>query len=342
MHGRAMRRSRRRVGWLALAVIAVLAAQVSATGSHLRPAAAAAQARKVLWIAMENRSYNAVIGNNAAAPYINGTLVPRGGNATNMHSESHPSLPNYVAMTTGSTQGIADDKNPAAHPLSSASLFSQVDPSWRAYQETMPAACYRRNTTFTAGTQYAVRHNPASYLVAAPISAPRADCNINDEPLGAATMGALANDLAAGQLPEFSFVTPGICHDMHAAPAGLACSPANSTTAGDQWLGQLMPQIFASPDYTSGQLVVFVTWDEGTGGAGIRGMDCLSEQYLSDAGCHIPTLVFSTSVTPGASDGTFFSHYSILKTTEELLGQPTTDLGSNVSDANSMLSAFSL
>jgi len=255
-----------------------------------------------------------------------------------MHNESHPSLPNYIAMTTGSTSGIADDKNPTAHPLTVASIFSQADPSWKAYQEIMPKNCYRFNTTFTNNTQYVVRHNPATYLVAPPISAPNADCNVSDEPLGTATMGNLVTDLSAGTLPAFSFVTPGICHDMHTAPVGQVCNPANAITAGDQWLSTMMLLIFASPDYTSGALAVFLTWDEGTGGSVPKGADCLAAP--TDAGCHIPTLVFSTATTPGSSDATYFSHYSMLKTAEELLGLPTDTLGPNVIAATSMTAAF--
>jgi hypothetical protein len=335
-----MRAYRRRVVWLAAVGVAAVVAQLGATGPHLQPAAAAT--RKVLWIAMENRSYNGVIGNKAAAPYLNGTLVARGGSATNMHSESHPSLPNYIAMTTGSTQGIADDNDPKVHRLTSGSIFSQVDPSWRAYQEVMPAPCRQTNGTFANGTKYVVRHNPAAYLVAAPIGAPGASCAANDEPLGTATMGNLVDDLAAGQLPAFSFVTPGLCHDMHTAPSGLACIPANAITAGDQWLAQIMPKVFASPDYTSGALAVFLTWDEGTGGAGVKGMDCLSAQNQGDVGCRIATLVFSATTPGGTSNGTFFSHYSMLRTTEELLGRSTTALGGNVSGAASMRTAFNL
>lgn len=319
-----MNTSRRRLTLLAALAAAAVIAQLGATAPHLTHAAATTTARKVLWIAMENRSYPVVIGNTAAAPYINNTLLPLAGNATNMHNESHPSLPNYIAMTTGSTNGIADDKNPTAHPLTVTSIFSQVDPSWKAYQEIMPKNCYRFNTKFTNNTQYVVRHNPATYLVAPPISAPNADCNVQDEPLGTATFGNLVTDLSNGTLPAFSFVTPGICHDMHTAPIGQVCNPANAITAGDQWLSTMMPKIFASPDYTSGALAVFLTWDEGTGGSVPKGSDCLAA--VADPGCHIPTLVFSTTVTRGSND-TYFTHYSMLKTAEELLGVSTTDWG---------------
>ena len=129
---------------------------------------------------------------------------------------------------------------------------------------------------------------------------------------------------------------------MQAAPSSYACSPANPITAGDQWLAQWMPSIFNSADYVSGRLVVFLTWDEGTGGATKRGMNCLSASYLSDPGCHIPTLVFSSGTPGGSQNGTFFSHYSMLRTTEELLGLSTSALGTNVSGATSMSQAFNL
>jgi phosphatidylinositol-3-phosphatase len=293
-----------------------------------------------MWVMMENRSYS--ILTNKAAPYLKGTLVPAGGSATNMHSETKPSLPNYIAITTGSTQGIADNKAPSSHRLTSPSIFSQTDPSWKTYAEVMPKNCSQANSTFANNTQYVFRHNPAVYLVAAPLNAPNSDCNVRDVPLGDAVAGSLAMDLSSGTLPNLSMVVPGLCHDMEAAPSKSACSPTSAVTAGDQWLSQWMPKIFNSPDYTSGRLVVFLTWDEGTGGSLPAGGDCLSATYLNDASCHIPTLVFSKSTVPGSQSASYFTHYSIVKTTEEVLGLSTTFLGPNVSGATSMTSAFNL
>jgi hypothetical protein len=295
--------------------------------------------RKVMWVMMENRNYSVLSSNSA--PYLKGTLVPAGGSATNMHPETKPSLPNYVAITTGSTQGIADNKAPAKHRLISASIFSQTDPSWTTYAEVMPSNCFQANSAFSNNTGYVFRHNPAVYMVSPPLNAPNSDCNSNDVPMGDPVTGALAADLASRSLPNLSMVVPGLCHDMDAAPSGSTCSPT-AVTSGDQWLSQWMPKIFNSPDYTNGTLVVFLTWDEGSGGSLPAGGDCLSTTYLNDASCHIPTLVFSKNTVPGTKDATYFTHYSIVKTTEELLGLPTTVLGSNVAGAASMASAFNL
>src|SRR5437764_294166 len=96
----------------------------------------------VIWILMENHSFNEIIG-NSAAPYIN-QLASRCGLATNYFAVSHPSLPNYIALTSGSTQGITDDKSPSSHQLNAPSIFSQLEGSpstWRTLEEAMPSNC---------------------------------------------------------------------------------------------------------------------------------------------------------------------------------------------------------
>ena len=67
---------------------------------------------------MENHAYGQIIG-SSDAPYLN-KLAGQAGLATNFYAEAHPSLPNYIAMTSGSTQGITDDNPPADHPLERA------------------------------------------------------------------------------------------------------------------------------------------------------------------------------------------------------------------------------
>jgi len=71
------------------------------------------------------------------APYFN-ELASRCGLATNDDAVSHPSLPNYIALTSGSTQGITDDDEPSSHPLKSPSIFSELGSNWRALVESMP------------------------------------------------------------------------------------------------------------------------------------------------------------------------------------------------------------
>jgi phosphatidylinositol-3-phosphatase len=184
-----------------------------------------------VWIVFENKAYSDIIG-SSAAPYLN-RLADDCGLATNFTAETHPSLPNYIAMTSGSTQGITDDAGPASHPLNVPSIFSQLSGGRsRSLQESMPTNCL-----LTSSGDYAVRHNPMTYYTNV-----ATDCARFDVPLGPTP------DISAA----FTFVTPNLCHDMH------DCSVAT----GDAWLSNFLPMILSSPEYQSGSTAVFITWDE--------------------------------------------------------------------------------
>jgi phosphatidylinositol-3-phosphatase len=111
------------------------------------------------WVVMENHSFDDVIG-SSDAPFIN-KLADQFGLATDFFAEAHPSLPNYIAMTSGSTQGITDDGPPADHQLQAPSIFSLLPGGGsRSLQESMPSNCFQ-----TDSGEYAVRHNPQAYYV---------------------------------------------------------------------------------------------------------------------------------------------------------------------------------
>ncbi len=190
----------------------------------------------VVWIVMENHSYNEVIG-SSSAPYEN-QLAAQCGSAGQFFAESHPSLPNYIAMTSGSTQGITDDNDPSAHPLNVPSIFSLANGGWRSLEESMPSNCLLTNSG-----QYAVRHNPAAYYTNI-----RTDCQALDVPLGTTP------NISA----RFTFITPNLCNDTHDCPV----------STGDAWLSTLLPKVFASAEYQAGRTAVFVTWDEDDGSQG--------------------------------------------------------------------------
>jgi hypothetical protein len=255
----------------------------------------------VVWVVLENKSYSQVMG-STNAPNLN-RLAEACGLAANFYAEGHPSLPNYIAMTSGSTQGITNDAGPDSHPLRVDNIFQQVE-DWRSLEESMPSNCSLSDTSY-----YAVRHNPAAYYVGI-----RPACATRDVPLGGTP------DLSA----RFTFVTPNTCHDMHASPC--ANSAADEVRQGDTWLGTFLASVFETKQYRAGTTVVFVTWDEDDYGA-------------SDAE-HVPTLVFAPSVRRGTVSNVRFDHYSLLRTTEELLGLHTF-LG-GAATAAGMRSAFHL
>jgi hypothetical protein len=255
----------------------------------------------VIWIWMENKAYGQIIG-SSAAPYEN-QLATQCGLATNYFAVTHPSLPNYIAATSGSTQGITDDRPPSSHPVGVTSLFQQAA-SWRGYEESMPVNC-----DLTDAYPYAVKHNAAAYYTAI-----RTPCGRSDLPMGSTSAGAFLNDLNNNTLPAFSFVTPNMCNDTH------DCSVAT----GDSWLQSWITKIVASSAYQAGNTVLFVTWDEDD----------------SSATNHIAAIVVSPYTPAGTQSATTFNHYSLLRTTEQLLGI-STFLG-NAATAASMRAAFGL
>jgi PKD repeat protein len=318
-----------RVSGFVVASVAALATGLAVPSASLAPATAATplcgamagtapHVTKVLWIAMENESYGTgakAIPGSPSASYIKSSLVSQCGSTSNYHAVTHPSYPNYLAMTSGSTQGVTGDTRTY---VSAPSVFSQVDPSWRSYEEFMPVNCdHIYHTGSNPPSQYYLgRHNPAASYSALPVGAPKTgDCTTNDVPLGTTTSGALQHDVSAGALPKFSLITPGLCDDMHALPAGDTSCP-DLIKGGDNWLSTWIPILTSGPDYTSGNLVIDVVWDEGRGGA--KGEDCT---FSAAADCIVPNIVISPYTTHVLSP-TNFSHYSLLKTTEELLGVP--------------------
>ena len=190
----------------------------------------------VVWILMENHSYNEIIG-NSAAPYIN-QLASQCGLATNYFAVSHPSLPNYIALTSGSTQGITDDNSPSSHPLNVPSIFSQLPGGGsRSLEESMPSNCYQSDSG-----EYAVRHDPEAYYTNL-----GTDCANYDTPYTA--FGA--PDISA----KFTFVTPNLIDDMH----------DGTIQQGDAWLSHFVPLITSSATYAAGKTAIVITWDEDDG-----------------------------------------------------------------------------
>jgi hypothetical protein len=250
-----------------------------------------ADGRKVLLIAEENHSYAQIIGNPDAG-YLN-RLATDYGSATRFdagYPPACPSLAAYILMTSGTTSGICDDMSPKAHPLAGDNVFRQLTArggSWRNYAESAPRTC-----ALTNHGRYLVRHVPATYYLD-----DRADCARGVVPLGDPGRGALHDDVIAGTLPDFAFVSPDACDDMH----GAGDCPANLIATADGWLHTWLTQILAGPDYRSGHLVVIITWDEGT-----------------DSDNHIPTIVISPATTHVAAAQPF-THCATLRTIEDLL-----------------------
>jgi hypothetical protein len=215
-------------------------------------------------------------------------------------------------MLSGDDHSACADVLPQALPVDGDNLFQQVADSgreWRVYAESMPVPCDASNTN---DGLYLVRHAPAPYFVSE-----RGRCPGWDIPLGSSSAGPLRDDLAKGRLPAFALVTPNACDDMHGAPS----CPTETVTTGDRWLATWMPKILAGQDYRAGRLVVVIAWDEGT-----------------SADNHVPAIVISP-MTSHLVSSLAFTHCSLLRTFEEVLGLPL--LGC-AAEATSMAAAFGL
>jgi hypothetical protein len=255
----------------------------------------------VVWIVLENHSYDDLVGppgspQDQASPYLNG-LARDCGLATDFWAVTHPSLPNYLALASGRTGGVDRSCTPATCPQRRPTVFDRIRAaggSWRVFAESMPRACRR-----TDAYPYVVRHNPPTYFPGVH------GCRRFDLPMGSLRGGRMARVLAAGRLPDLTVVVPDQCHNTHDCPVAT----------GDRWLSRVVPRILRGPDYRAGRTALFVTWDEGAGGR--PGQSCRREP---DRSCHIVTVVVSPTTRPGTRSGTRFDLYSLLETTQRMLG----------------------
>jgi len=188
-------------------------------------------------VVMENHSYADIIG-NPAAPFIN-ELARRGALFTRSYAITHPSEPNYLALFSGSTQGIADDSCPDRFtaPNLAADLL-KAGRSFAGYAEDLPGA---GSPACSAG-DYARKHVPWA--------------DFSNVPGSVSLPFTSFPATAFARLPAVSFVIPDLCHDMHDC----------SVPAGDAWLRAHIGG-YADWAMTHDSLLI-VTWDEDDGSLG--------------------------------------------------------------------------
>jgi hypothetical protein len=253
-------------------------------------------------IVLENHSYGpndvGILGDtrkyivgNPDAPYINGTLIPQGTLFTNYYATGHPSLPNYLQMVAGATAGCTQDTTCPKDSVPLDNLFhllGEAGTSFASYAQSMPSNCY-----LTDAGLYPSDHNPEIYLTDLDAAAAHPyGCQTTDQPFPSSW---------ADPLPRFSLIVPDRCHGMEGTPATGPCPHATEAliTAGDTWLSQTVPTLLAQG------AVVVVLFDEATGGDKTHG------------GGHVLALETGPGVTAGATDGTFYSHNSLLAGLED-------------------------
>jgi hypothetical protein len=311
----------------------------------------------VIWIVEENRSRPRV-ANDPQLPYFH-AIEAACGVATNYHNTSHSSLPNYIALTSGTERGPAvshDAHSTRGFIQTQENIFHQLDMrragGWGAYAEGMPANCSSKDKM---SSDYAVRHNPVPFYRDLLGGGSGSSCAKHDVPLGLPTAGR-GNDLytalyanGGGGLPSFSLIIPNLCNDMHGM-RGVCTTRTHPTKSEDAnaWLRAWLPTILASPNYVAGNTAIFIVWDEGEPWT-TAGPSCWSIVTQSNSnGCWTEAIIISPSTPRGARSPATeaFNHYDLLVATERLLGLDPNKLdwsqATGRPDGNSLISAFNL
>lgn len=276
---------------------------VGPCGTLPYPAVAPAYSHVVV-VMDENLSYATFNTTVTQSPYLHG-LVRACGSEALMHAATHWSQPNYMAATSGVATG-------SGVKTGNDNIFSQAQragASWKSYEESMTADCGGNVGSYQRG------HNPAFWYT--DLKTPVNTCGTNDVPL----TPALDNAIRADSLPTFSWITPSQCGDMH-WQSSCPTPSSQRISVGDMWLSHLIPRLTALPSYQQGTTLILITWDEGDG-SGIQGIDCTDQAvYRAQASCQIPTIVLSPYIVPGTVDHTEQNLYTLLGTTEDILGYP--------------------
>ena len=304
----------------------------------------------VFVIMLENHSQSSVI-DDANAPFITG-LAHKYAMADHYYGVTHPSMPNYVAAIAGSNFGIQDDEDENVVNLDRVNLVDQLEAAgirWDAYMQDLPADKLDRYGPTYNGTLeklYAKKHNPFVLFD-----------DIKNDPARMSHVkdySELATDLDRKHAPQFVWISPNQCNDMHGGiydtlpdhpetpcPYGSAKDDANDAALkqkGDAFVKQAVKTIRASDAWTGRSAIVIVT-DENdyTGNASTGGWEtadgCCDSPYIAAGdkrvaadgswpggtygGGLIPAIVVGRHVKKAYVDHSDYNHYSLLATIQE-------------------------
>ena len=272
---------------VAIAIAAVVLVSASAAGyaaaSELSEEPLVPRFEHVILIVFENRDPAQVFSDPGAMTFRD--LSERYATLANYDAVAHPSLPNYLALVSGSTFGIDRDCTYCSFDgLSLADTLAAHSLTWKTYVERLPR-------DLTDLHLPAVKARIPFLYFQDVLSSPR---RLRD----VVGLDAFGRDLRAGRLPSFSLVIPSLCHDMHDC----------SVWTGARWLGSFVRPLLASPQLKDS--VVFVTFDEAP------------RPHDQGGGGQVPALVLGPLVRPASASTDVLSHYSLLRTIEDSWGLP--------------------
>ncbi|MCL4519926.1 MAG: alkaline phosphatase family protein [Thaumarchaeota archaeon] len=299
----------------------------------------------VFYIMMENHGTDSIVG-SSNAPYIN-NLINTYGYDNNYYGVTHVSLPNYVAAISGNNwYSNSDDPTQMFNHTNIVDQLETNHISWKAYMEDLPSAGFSGywypdnlpNGTSPSVTPsnalYAKKHDP--FMLFTDIANNPARTN-NVVPLT-----QLTTDLSTNHVPQFVWISPNVCNDMHGQPPGdgATCPYTNDTALiqdGNNFLQQWVTAIMNSKAWT-GNSVIFITWDEAEypnanptaqeiatftapgpdspivpAGVNVAGINWNGGAF---GGGQVPLIVISRLSPQHVVINTWADHYSILRTIE--------------------------
>ncbi len=264
----------------------------------------------VFIIMMENTGFDSLL-NNPNAPWIN-QAVQKYGVAGNYYGVTHPSQPNYVAATAGTNAGVPDDNDVTVDEQNIVDQLESHGKTWKGYMQSY-ALCTTPLDHACGNQLYERKHNPFVSFK-----------DVQDNPARLANLvdlSQLGTDLKNNTVPDYAWISPDQCHDMHGrgAPASDPCSFDNEQeliAAGDTFLSDTVGAIMESNAWT-GNSVIFITWDESdfTGSGPFGFGDTRGCCNANPGGGHVLTLVITRDQGARASF-TQYNHYSMLATIE--------------------------
>lgn len=267
-------------------------------------------------IVEENIEFKDLIG-NPKAPTFN-MLANTYGLATQYFGTIHPSEGNYVSLVGGSAYGITDDASYKVHTINKPSIVDQLEAAgltWKGYFQNLPFAGYADTCYPTTGPcLYASKHNGFVNFAHVQNSPSEMAKLVPDTDLG--------DDLASNDVPNFVFIAPDQCHDLHGI--GGTCTGDQLFKETDSYLKTTVHEIMRSPVWERGRNAIVVTTDEGSTSLG-----CCD---ANPGGGHIATVVIRNHQERPLQDATPYNHHSLVATIQAAFGLGCTFNGAPVGD----------
>jgi phospholipase C len=269
----------------------------------------------VFIIMMENTGYDTLIG-NPNAPLIN-FFANRQGLAKNYFGITHPSQPNYIGATSGSLNGVTTDNDTTIDVPNIVDQLEANGKTWKGYMQSL-SLCDGNVLAHACGNQlYERKHDPfVSYADVQ--SNPARLANIVD-------FSRFATDLANNTVPNYSWISPDQCHDMHgrSGPSTDPCNFNNITgliRTGDNFVGSTVAEIEHSRAWTNNS-VIFITWDESdftnSGFQGFGDDSGCCDSPPGQGGGHVVMLTILRQRLTAQTSNVAYNHYSMLATIED-------------------------